>query len=158
AMAAEASWSAAHLTLDHLRAGLVLYAAFGACYIGVPVLARRAGLRMEPRWGGGAVMIAGLLLLLFLAGGALPAAALRGLAVLLAILNAGIFVESAAGELPAIAVIAGIVSWLVLAVWWSNAADAVGVLPSLLFLVVLVLTMLGGHAWAHRHAHRAADF
>jgi uncharacterized membrane protein len=157
-MAAEASWSATHLTIDHLRAGLALYAAFGAYYIGVPVIARRMGRDMQPRWGGGVVIIAGLLLLLFLAGGSLPAESLWGLAVLLAIMNAGIFVESAAGELPAIAVAAGVVSWLVLAVWWANAADAVGVLPSLLFLVVLTLTMLGGHAWAYRYARSASDF
>jgi predicted membrane protein DUF2339 len=157
-MAAEAAWSATHLTIDHLRAALVLYGAFGAYYIGAPVLARRAGRTMRPRWGGGVVMIAGLLLLLFLAGGPLPAESLWGLAVLLAILNAGIFVESAAGELPVVSVAAGAVSWLVLAVWWGNAADAVGVLPSLLFLVVLTLTMLAGHAWAYRVARSASDF
>jgi len=157
-MAAEASWSATHLTIDHLRPALALYAAFGAYYIGVPVLARLLGRSMRPRWGGGVVMIVSLLMLLFLAGGPMPAESLWGLAVLLAILNAGIFVESASGELPAVSVAAGVVSWFVLAVWWTNAADAVGVLPSLLFLVLLTLTMIGGHAWAYRCARAASDF
>jgi uncharacterized membrane protein len=149
-MAAEASWSATHLTEDHLRAALALYAAFGAYYFGVPIIARRSGCVMEPRWGGGAVLIVSLLLLLFLAAGPHPAAALWGLAVLLAILNAGVFIESASGQLPALSLAGGVLSWIVLAVWWGNAAAIVGVLPSLLFLVLLTLTMLVGHAWAHR--------
>jgi uncharacterized membrane protein len=157
-LVAEAAWSATHLTVDHLRAGFVVYGAFGAYYLGVPLVARRFGRALAPRWGGGAVLVASLLILLFLAGGNLPAESLWGLAVLLAILNAGIFVESASGELPAVSVAAGVVSWFVLAVWWGNTADAVGILPSLLFLVVLTLTMLAGHAWAYRYARSASDF
>jgi hypothetical protein len=157
ALAAEAAWSARHLTIDHLRGALALYAAFGAFYLGVPVAARRLGHTLAPRWGSGAVLIVSLLLLLFLSAGSVPVESVWGLAMLLAILNAGVFVESAAGQLPAISVAAGAVSWLVLAVWWANAAGAAGVLPSLLFLVVLTLTMLGGHAWAHRYARTASD-
>ena len=48
-------------------------------------------------------------------------------------------------------------SWIVLAVWWGNAAAAVGILPALLFLVILTLTMLGGHAWAYRATRNASD-
>jgi hypothetical protein len=151
-VAAEASWSATHLVLDHLRAALALYAAFGAYSFAVPLVARRTKRVMRPRWGGGAVLIASLLLLLFLAAGRHAAAALWGLAVLLAILNAGVFIESAAGSLPALAVVGGALSWIVLAIWWGNAAAIVGVLPSLLFLVLLTLTMLAGHAWVHRNA------
>src|SRR6185295_18367953 len=146
AVVAEAAWSATHLTADHLRAAVAVYAAFGALYIGVPAATRRARIAMTPRWGGGAVLIASLLLLLYLAAGAHAAAALWGLALLVAILDAGLFVESAAGELPALSVVGGAVSWLVLAVWWGNASDAVGLLPSLLFVVLLTLTMLVGHA------------
>jgi len=157
-LTAEASWSAAHLTIDHLRAAIALYAAFGAYSFAVPVIARRTGRAIVPRWGSGVVLIASLVVLLFLAGGGLPAEALWGLAVLLVILNGAIFVESAAEELPAIAAAAGAVSWVVLAVWWGNAADAVGILPSLLFLVILTLTMLVGHAWAYLAARSASDF
>lgn len=157
-MAAEAAWSATHLTEQHLRSALALYAAFGGFYFGVPLVARRTGRVMEPRWGGGAVLIASLLLLLFLAAGSHPAAALWGLAVLLTILNAGIFIESASGELPALSVAGGALSWVVLAVWWGNAAAAVGILPSLLFLVMLTLTMLIGHAGAQRQVRGKSDY
>jgi uncharacterized membrane protein len=150
-LAAEATWSATHLTADHLRAAFALYAAFGAYSFGVPLLARRRGIVMEPRWAGGAVLLASLCLLLFLAAGAHAPVALWGLAALLAIVNAGIFIESASGRLPALSIAGGALSWIVLAVWWGHAAATVGVLPSLLFVVLMTLTMLAGHAWAHRH-------
>ena len=114
-------------------------------------------------WGGGALLLASLALLLFLAAGPQAAAALWGLALLLAIVNAGLFIESAAGAMPLLSVAGAVLSWIVLAVWWDNAAAAVGVLPSLLVLVGLTLVMLGGHAWAHanertrRRAGGAAD-
>src|SRR5262249_9351848 len=111
-----------------------------------------------PRWGGGPWLVGSLRRPLYLASGAHAAAALWGLAFLIAILNAGLFVESAAGELPALSVFGGAVSWLVLATWWENAATAVGLLPSLLFLVILTLTMLIGHAWGHRQARSRSDF
>ena len=123
---------------------------FGVFYLGVPLIARRTGRAIVPAWGGGAVLIASLLILLFLAAGPRSTSVLWGLAVLLAILDAGIFIESASGRMPALSVAGGMLSWLVLAVWWGNAAAAVGLMPSLLFLVGLTLMMLVGHAWAHR--------
>jgi hypothetical protein len=129
---------------------VILYAAFGAFYLGVPLLARRSGRAISPQWGGGAVLIASLLILLFLSTGPRSASVLWGLAVLLAILDAGIFIESASGRLPLLSLAGGVLSWLVLAAWWGHAAAAVGLLPSLLFLVGLTLMMLVGHAWAHR--------
>jgi len=157
-VAAEAAWSATYLSDAHLREAVALYAAFGAYAFAVPLIARRIGVPIVPSWGSGAVLLVSLLLLLFLAAGLHSTSALWGLAVLLAILNAAVFIESAAGELPAISVAGGALSWLVLAVWWGNAAAAVGLLPSLLFLVMLTLTMLGGHAWAYRAARSASDF
>ena len=148
-VAAEGAWSSTHLTIDHLPAALELYAAFAVFYLGVPLAARRTGRPLTPAWGGGAVLIASLLMLLYLASGSQSSVALWGLAVLLALLDAGIFIESAAGALPWLSVAGGSLSWLVLAVWWSNAAGAVGILPSLLVLVLLTIVMLAGHAWAH---------
>ena len=66
----------------------------------------RAGCALNPPWGPGAVVIASLLLLLYLAGGPQAAAALWGLALLLAILNAGLFIESASRRLPLLAMTA----------------------------------------------------
>ena len=155
AVAAEASWSATHLVAERLGAAVVLYAAFALFYLGVPLAWRRNGQVMHPRWGGGALLIASLALLLFLAGGPQAAASLWGLALLLAIVDAGLFIESASGAMPLLSAVGAVLSWIVLAVWWDNAAAVVGVLPSLLVLVGLTLVMLGGHAWAHAMSTRA---
>jgi hypothetical protein len=149
ALVAEAAWSATYLTTDRLLASVVLYAAFGVFYLGVPLTGRRLGRGLTPAWGSGALTIASLGLLLFLAGGPTAPAALWGLALLLAILNAGLFIESAAGRMPWLSAVGAILSWLVLAVWWSNAAAVVGLLPSLLVVVGLALVMFIGHTWAH---------
>ncbi len=152
AVAAEASWSATHLVSDRLGAAVILYAAFALFYLGVPLAWRRKRQEMYPHWGGGGLLIASLALLLFLAAGTDAAASLWGLALLLAILNAGLFIESAYGAMPLLSVVGAVLSWMVLAVWWDNAAAAVGVLPSLLMLVGLTMIMLGGHAWAHANS------
>jgi uncharacterized membrane protein len=149
AVAAEASWSATFLTPDRLRAAIALYTAFGAFYLGVPLISRRLGRGLEPAWAPGAVLIASLILLLFLAAGESAPASLWGLALLLAILDAGLFIESSAGNLPWLSAAGAVLSWVVLAVWWNRAAAAVGLLPSLLALIGLTLIMLVGHAWAH---------
>jgi uncharacterized membrane protein len=156
AVAAEASWSATHLVAERLGAAIILYAGFALFYLGVPLAWRRRQQEMQPRWGGGALMIVSLLLLLFLAGGPQAAASIWGLALLLAILDAGLFIESASGAMPLLSVVGAVLSWIVLAVWWDNAAAIVGVLPSLLVLVGLTLIMLGGHAWAHATSARPA--
>src|SRR5262249_28732375 len=136
---------------------VAMYAAFAVFYLGVPLLARRLGRPIAPSWGGGAVLLASLLLLTFIASGDRSIAALWGLGLLLAILNAGVFIESASAKTPPIAVRGGVLSWFVLAIWWGPAAGAVGVMPSLLVLVMLTLVMLAGHAAGHRTAVRRGD-
>jgi hypothetical protein len=133
---------------------VLLYTVFGLFYLGVPILARRLRQPLEPRWGAGAVVLASLVMLLYLAAGPRAAAGLWGMAFLLALLNAGLFVESAAGRLPMLSVAGSGLSWLVLGVWWGNAAASVGLMPSLLVLVGLTLVMFGGHAWAHAETMR----
>jgi len=150
ALAAEAVWSRRHLTPDTLGAGLTLFAAFAVLYLGVPIVARRLGRPLTPRGGGGMVLLASTILLLFLAAGPSTSAGLWGLAFLLAVLNAGLFVESAAGALPALSLAASALSWAVLFVWWIRSASVIGLLPSLLFLVGLTLVMVAGHAWVAR--------
>ena len=83
----------------------ILYAAFALFYLGVPLAWRRRRPEMHPRWGGGALLIASLALLLFLAAGPHAAASLWGLALLLAIVNAGLFIESASGAMPLLSVV-----------------------------------------------------
>ena len=45
-------------------------------------------------------------------------------AMLLAIVDAGLFIESAAGAMPLLSAVGAVLSWIVLAVWWNNAAAA----------------------------------
>ena len=156
ALAAEASWSATHFSPARLWTAVALYAAFAVFYLGVPLAWRRLGRVMEPKWGSGAVLLASLAMLLFLAAGPRASAALWGLALLLAILDAGLFIEGAAGGTPVLTMAGGLLSWVVLAVWWRNAGTTVGVLPSLLVVVGLTMIMFAGHAWAARQASSAA--
>jgi hypothetical protein len=117
-----------------------------------PVLARRAGRQFLPAWGGGVVLLISLFLLAFISLGPISAAALWALALLLAIMNAGLFIESASGGLPRISQVGSLLSWGLLGLWWMSAAGSVGVLPSLIVMSGLTLITLAGHAWAARHA------
>ena len=150
AVATQAAWSTAHLTIDRLGTAVAIYAVFGVVSMAIPLVARRAGRALQPEGGGGVVLIASLGLLLFLSSGPIAPATLWALALLLAILNAGLFVESASGGLPLVSVAGSLVSWIILANWWLRAGASVGVLPSLAVLTGLTLVTLGGHAWTQR--------
>jgi uncharacterized membrane protein len=152
AIAMQAGWSATHLTLDNLRTAVALYTMFGIVSLGVPIVARRTARPLQPSWGSGAVLLASLGLLLFLSVGPVAPAALWALALLLAILNAGLFIESATGRLPLVSQIGSVFSWVILVSWWLRAAGSVGVLPSLTVVVGLTLVTLFGHAWSTRAA------
>jgi hypothetical protein len=97
------------------------------------------------------VLLLGLLLLGYFADARVAAAGLWGLALLLAILNAALFIESASASLPILALGGSLISWVVLMGWWSEAAGAVGLLSSLLVVVGLSLVMVGGYIWGLRY-------
>ena len=156
AVAAQAVWSANYLTPERLSSAVAIYALFGIISSAVPVLARRRGRTLEPDWGAALVLLASLGLLLFLSTGDIAPAALWALALLLAILNAGMFVESAASRVPSLSQVGSVLSWAILALWWRETAGVVGVLPSLAVLTGLSLITLAGHAWAFHHV-RAGD-
>jgi hypothetical protein len=156
AVAAEAVWSATHLTVDRLRPAVIVYALFGVTLAAIPLVARRMKHPLRPETGGGVVLIASLGLLLFLSTGPIAPAALWALALLLAILNAGMFVESASSRVPALSRVGSVLSWVVLAVWWSETAGVVGLLPSLAVVTGLTLITLAGHAWTHSATRDAA--
>jgi uncharacterized membrane protein len=156
AVAAEAVWSATHLTVDRLRPAVIVYAVFGVMLAAIPLVARRMKHPLRPETGGGVVLIASLALLLFLSTGPIAPAALWALALLLAILNAGMFVESASSRVPALSRVGSVLSWVVLAVWWSETAGVVGLLPSLAVVTGLTLITLAGHAWTHSATRDAA--
>jgi Predicted membrane protein (DUF2339) len=152
AIAAQAAWSVTHLTVDRLGTAIQWYAAFGAASLGVPLAARRWSRPLQPEWGAGAVLIASLGLLLFLAAGPVSANALWGLAFLLAVVNAGMFIEAASAGLPAISIVGSVGSFVILGIWWMRSAAAVGLLSSLIVMTGLTLITLAGHAWSHRRA------
>ena len=149
AVAAEAVWSAQHLTVEHLAVAVSIYAVFGVVTSAVPLIARRLARPLRPAAGGGLVLLASLGLLVFLSSGSIAPFALWSLALLLAILNAGLFIESAAVRMPLLSQLGSVLSWAILALWWYRTAAVVGILPSLAVVTGLTLITLGGHAWAH---------
>ena len=157
ALVTEAAWSAKFLVPETLAPAMATYVAFALLYLGVPHIARRRGTPLQPASGPGVVLLLGLLLLLYFADARVAAAGLWGLALLLAILNAGLFIESASASLPVLALAGSLVSWLVLYVWWSEAAAVVGLLSSLLVVVGLALVMVGGYLWGLKYAAPASD-
>ena len=150
AVAAEAVWSARHLTVERLPAAVSIYALFGIVTSAVPLVARRLARPLRPAAGGGLVLLASLGLLLFLSSGSIAPFALWSLALLLAILNAGLFIESAAVRMPALSQVGSVLSWVdPRACGGTEPPAVVGVLPSLAVVTGLTLITLGGHAWAH---------
>jgi hypothetical protein len=149
AVGAEAVWSTAHLTIARLPTAVALYAIFGLTTAAVPMMARRVGRALRPDWAAGVMLIVSLGLLLYLAWGDVAPEALWALALLLAILNAGVFIESASARMPVVAFVGTVFSWLILAIWSVRGAGAVGVLPSLAVITGFTLVTLAGFAWAH---------
>ena len=152
AIATQAIWSASYLTDERLGTAVAIYALFGLVAIAAPVLARRSGRPLQPAWGSGAVLLVSLVLLTFLSLGPISHSALWALALLLAIMNAGLFVDSASGGLPRISQIGSLMSWGLLAIWWRHSAGTIGVLPSLLVMTGLSLLTLAGYAWSARRS------
>jgi uncharacterized membrane protein len=150
AVVAEATWSTRYLVAERLHAGLLLYAVFGLFYLGVPLLARRLGRRLEPDWAGPALLVASLALLLFLAAGPVAHIALWGMALLLAILNLGLFFDVRPGRVSALAAFGMVLSWVVIAVWWATAMVASLLLPALAIVGGFAVLLLGGNLWTQK--------
>lgn len=152
ALAAEALWSSRYLSADRLLPALTIYLAFGLFYISVPIVARRLGRALEPKGVGGLITLVSIALLFFIAGGSVASSALWGLALLLAVLNAGIFVEASSGKMPLLSMASIVLSWLVLAVWWATASIASVLVPALAVLTGFALLAVAGNVWAQRRA------
>ena len=144
AVVAEAAWSLRYLNEETLLAALVIYGVFALFYLGVPMLARRLGRPLEPVGGAAALLLVSLALLFFLALGSVAQAALWGLALLLVVLNAGLFLEGAAGRFPVLSIVGTMMSWLVLAAWWVTADVTVGLVPALVVVAGFALLSLAG--------------
>jgi uncharacterized membrane protein len=147
ALAAEAVWSANHLTEDRLIPALAIYGAFGLLYLGVPLAARRLDRALRPERLGGVQLLLSIGLLFFVSVGPIAASSLWGLALLLAILNAALLVESGATRLPLFAFAGTLLSWLVLGAWWVSGSLTVQLVPALVVLAGFTLLTLAGHLW-----------
>ncbi len=147
---AEAIWSAKHLSAERLYAALLLYGAFGLLFLGVPVLARRSGRALAPAYGGPVTTILSLAMLFFLTIDSVAGAALWGLALLLAILLAGTIVESKAARRPAVAIIAVVLTWFVLASWWEGIEIDGMQIAALFTVAAFGVIVLFSMVWASR--------
>jgi hypothetical protein len=150
AIAAEAVWSARSLTPERLLAGISIYAVFGLFYLGVPVLARRLGRRLPPAGSGAFLLLLSLGLLFFLAAGSLAQAALWGLALLLVILNAGLFLEAGTLRRPLLALAGTVLSWVLIGVWWATVPLSASLVPALFLVAGFAALGLAGNVWMRR--------
>jgi hypothetical protein len=152
ALFAEGMWSARYLAPERLFSALALYAVFALFFAGVPMLARRLGRELEPAAATPVVLLVAIGLLLFLSAGSASAAALWGLAVLLAITNAGTFIESRAKANPYIVMLAGLLSWFVIAFWLVESLSAVNLIAALTVSAGFGLFSIAGTIWTRDKA------
>ena len=157
AVVAEGVWSARYLAPERLHAALLLYGAFGLFHLGVPLVARRLQKPLEPGWSAPALLIASLALLLFLAAGPVAHLALWGMAILLAILNLGLFFDVRPGRVSWLAGLGMMFSWVVIAVWWATAMVASLLLPALAIVGGFAVLLIGGNLWAERQSTEASS-
>ena len=152
ALLAEAVWSMKYLAPEHLYSGLALYAIFGLFFIGVPVAAQRLKKRLRPEGAGAGLLLASLALLFFLTIGPIASVSIWGLALLLLILNAGLFWQGARYKLPILGIAGMVLSWIVLGVLWANASLSVILMPALVVMAGFALLVLGGNIWMQKGA------
>jgi hypothetical protein len=155
ALAGEAVWSSRYLAPERLLAALAIYAVFGLFYLGVPLIARRAGKALRPEGIGSVVLLAAVGLLFFLSAGPVAGASLWGLALLLLLLNGAIFVEGSAKAQPGLAIAGTVLSWLVIANWWASGALAGQAVPAMIVVTAFAVATMAGHLWLDRARGRA---
>ena len=124
AVAAQAVWSATHLTIERLRTavgdlrGVRLVTAACRSSRGGSAAARAGGRRRRRAARRASACCCSS------RPGPIAPAALWALALLLAILNAALFIESAPARLPLLSQVGSVLSWLVLAMWWLAPAGS----------------------------------
>ncbi len=148
AVAAEAGWSARHLTDGTLLHGVAIYGLFGLLFLGVPLAARRWAKPLQPEWLGAALLVASIALLFFLSNEAVAPESLWGLALLIGVLNVALLVETRAAGLRWLALGGGALSWLVIGAWWSGDTLTSQIVPAVFVVAGFALLVLGGQFWA----------
>ena len=148
ALFAEGMWSAKYLAPERLVSALILYAVFALFFVGVPVLARRLDRELGPPAATPVVLLLAVALLLTFAFGPAAKLALWGLAVLLAITNAGVLVEARAKANPLLAAIGALFSWIIIGTWLVTSLDTVNLVAALTVAAGFGLFSIGGAIWA----------
>jgi hypothetical protein len=151
AICTEAIWSAQHLEPKRLHAALIIYGGLALFFLGVPVAARRWKRALQPTGGGAVLLFATLGLMFFLAAGPVASASFWGLSILLAVVNLAIFFETSRGLSP-LAVIGSLLSWIVIAVWWSSVRLVADLGPAMFLVALFAVVILGGNLLAKRRA------
>ena len=152
ALLTEAVWSINYLTPERLFHGLALYAIMALFFIGVPLAAGRMGKRLRPEGAGTGLLLASLALLFFLAAGPVASASIWGLALLLLIINAGLFWQGATYRIPGLALAGMVLSWIIMGVLWASASLAAILIPALVVMAGFALLVLAGNIWIQKKA------
>jgi hypothetical protein len=152
ALLAETVWSVKYLTPERLYSGLALYAIFGLFYIGVPIAARRWRKRLRPESAGAGLLLVSLALLFFLAVGPIASISIWGIALLLLILNAGLFWQGSTSGMPVLAIAGMVLSWIVLGVLWTSVSLAAILMPALVVMAGFALLVLAGNVWMQKQS------
>ncbi len=152
ALLTETAWSITHLTPERLYSALAIYAVFGLFYVGVPLAAHRWERRLRPESAGIGLLLVSLALLLFLAAGPLASVSIWGIALLLLILNAGLFWQGSAFRLPIFAIGGMVFSWIILGLLWASVSLAAILMPALVVMAGFALLVLAGNIWMQKQA------
>jgi uncharacterized membrane protein len=147
--ATQAIWAATHLDAARVGTAVRVLSVCGLVWLLVPALARRAGRGLEPAAGPGLVVFATLGLMLFLSSARIATEGQWAVAMLLVVLNAGLFVESAGRPLHR-ASIGASVPGLILLVIWGGSVTGAGALTTLALVTVIGLASMALHARTHR--------
>ena len=103
------------------------------------------------------LLLLSLGLLFFLAAGPLAQAALWGLALLLVILNAGLFLEAGTLRRPVLALAGTVLSWVLIGVWWATVPLAASLVPALFLVAGFAVLGLAGNIWMRQREGGTAD-
>lgn len=148
ALFAEGMWSAKYLAPERLVSALTLYAVFALFFIGVPLIARRLGRELQPPIATPVVLLLAIALLFTFSFGATAKVALWGLAVLLAITNAGTIVEARAKANPILVAVGAMLSWAIIGVWLATSVAAANLVAALTVAAGFGLFSIGGALWS----------
>jgi len=158
AIATEGIWSSQYLTHERLLHALAIYAIFALFFLGVPLIARRMQRQLKPQGALTFLVLLSIAMLFFLDNGTVADASLWGLALLLAILNAGSMMEARVIHTPFMSIAAALLSWVVIGVWWGAATISLSLIPALFVIGAFGVLIVVGNVLASRESDNASAF